>query len=77
MKYRCKAGFLIDRYDDDGHDMEEYEEIEEGTVFEKSEDAFRIAGGPDTIHLENGIQWIEITQEHLEEYFEPLEEDEA
>ena len=74
MRYRCKVGFSVDRYDDDGRDMEEYEDIEVGSVFERSEDSFRIAGGPDTIHLVNGIQWLEITQEHLDEFFEPVEE---
>ena len=74
-KYRCKVGFALDRYDDDGRLMEGYEEFEEGSVFECSEDGFRIAGGPDTVHLENGKQWLEITQEHLEAFFEPVDEE--
>lgn len=74
-KYRCKVGFLLDRYDDDGFYTDEYEEVEEGSVFERSEDWHRIAGGPDSIRLENGKQWMEITQDYLDAYFEPIDEE--
>lgn len=74
--YICKKGFLVDLLDDDGGFTEEYMEIDEGTLWERSEDPYRFAGGPDSVRLvgrkEMQDKWMEITEEHLQEYFEPL-----
>lgn len=76
MLYICKKDFLADILDDDGRLTEEYMEVDEGTLWERSEDPYRFAGGPDTVRLEGRKEmkgsWMEITEEHLNEFFELL-----
>ena len=45
--------------------------VEVGEVFQKSEEKFRCVGGTDSIRLENDNQWLEVTEETLNEYFKP------
>lgn len=71
MRYVCKQDLCLEKYDDDGGSTEEFINIEAGEVFEASEDKYRIAGGPETIHLENGRSWLEILPETLDMFFEP------
>lgn len=72
-EYVLKQDIALDRYDDDGSWTEDIKYFQAGQVFQVSDDSFRIASGPDTIHLEsdNG-DWMEITPEHFAEWFEPL-----
>jgi hypothetical protein len=73
-EYKCIKGFSIERCDDDGFTIEnEYEVIEEGTIWYVPEDEdYRFIGGE--VRLESSeLGWIEITFEHLKEYFELLE----
>lgn len=70
MKYRCIKGFLLDVYDGDGFHVDETFDVEEGTVWEETEENLL---GSD-VHLENETHWIEIAKEHLEEYFAEVEE---
>ena len=59
---------------DDGWPTDRYMIIEEGEVYEVNEDWHRIAGGYDTIRLENSNSWIELTQKSIDTYFDLLEE---
>lgn len=74
--YICKKGFMLELVDDDGGFTEEQMEIEEGTLWERSVDPYRFVGADDSVRLE-GLKemkgnWMEITEDHLKEYFEPL-----
>ena len=69
--YRCIKGFSLERCDDDGFTIEEeYETVEQGSVWHMSDDEdYRFLGGE--IRLESDdLSWIEIDKERLEEYFE-------
>ncbi|MGL4108344.1 hypothetical protein [Clostridium sp. LP20] len=71
--YKCIKGFLIEVCDGDGFTVEdEYIEIENGSIWFTPEDKdYRFIGGE--IRLEsNDVEWIEITKEHLEEYFKEV-----
>lgn len=67
--YICIQDFQLVRFDDDGRSTEDSIVFLEGDVFFRSEDPYRVAGGPDTIRLEGLAGWMEITPEHLAEYF--------
>lgn len=74
--YICKKGFMLDLVDDDGGFTEESMEVEEGSLWERSENPYRFVGADDTVRL-NGLKemkgtWMEITEETLAENFEPL-----
>ena len=75
MKYICKEGFAVEMYDDDGWSTDEYMEIEEGEVYEVNDDWHRIAGGRDTVRLENNQNgnWLELLQETIDRYFVPAD----
>lgn len=70
MKYRCIKGFCIDCCDGDGFRVDETFDVEEGTVYEETTE--NIIGGD--VHLETENNWIEISKEHLKEYFEEVSE---
>ena len=72
--YRCKQDFELEAYDDDGFSLDKAITIEAGEVFQRSENRFRVVGGPETIHLENDHAWIEITGDLLEHFFDEVKE---
>lgn len=76
MKYRCKKPLVLDLYDDDGFSAEGQKYVEVGEAFEVAETSFRVAGGPDTIRLENAMGWMELLPETIGEYFEEAKEGE-
>ena len=68
--YKCIKGFSLERYDDDGFEVEgEYLTVEENSIWNVPEDTdCRFIGGE--IRLENGdMGWLEISKDTLEEYF--------
>ncbi|KFX55811.1 hypothetical protein FDC50_15025 [Clostridium botulinum] len=72
-EYVCIKGFNVPLCDDNGFDIEnEYTDVEVGTVWYVPEDEeYRLVGGE--VRLEHNVfGWIEITNEHLNEYFEPM-----
>lgn len=71
MKYICKEGFAVELCDDDGWSTDEYMEIEQGEVYEVNDDWHRVAGGYDTIRLENNDNgnWLELLPETIDRYF--------
>ena len=74
MRYRCKKSFSVDNYDGDGFLIENSSTvIEEGTLYDLDESSSTIIGGE--VHLDSVSDgsWLEITKEHLEEYFEVME----
>ena len=76
VKFECIESFLVEKYDDDGFHIEnEYENIEKGEIFEcDSESKDRVVGSwKDTLQLINDKHWIEITKEHVREYFVQLD----
>ena len=72
--YECIKGFLIEVCDEDGFTIEnEYMDIDKGTIWYIPEDKdYRFIDGE--VRLENDTEWIEITKEHLEEYFKLISE---
>ena len=70
-RYKCKKSFCVDKYDVDGFLIENSGiVIDEGKLYEIDESGSRMIGGE--VHLDSvddGL-WLEITNEHLEEYFE-------
>ena len=79
-RYRCIKSYQVNKYDDDGFDMEEPYYINEGDIYElDTENTHRIAGGDlhlDLVEDHNGNKdvggWLETFQEDLEEYFEEV-----
>lgn len=77
-RYRCKKTFCVDNYDEDGYLIENSSTIiEEGKVYELDESGCMMIGGKNHVHLDavDGNSWIEITKDHLEEYFGRLKAD--
>jgi hypothetical protein len=74
MKYKCIKGFSVYQSDDDGGLTDDLFNIEVGTEWEVDESGFRMVGNLDDVRLEseNG-SWLEITKEHLKEFFERVE----
>lgn len=77
-RYVCKEGFSIEMVDDDGFFTEEYREVEKGSLWERSEDPYRMVGAPDTVKLnsldnDDTLSWLEITTEDLAMYFEEVD----
>ncbi|MFR4451692.1 MAG: hypothetical protein ACLT5W_02435 [Ruminococcus sp.] len=72
--YKCKKAFCVDNYDADGFLIENNSTvIEEGNIYELDESGHTMIGGE--VHLDaidNG-SWLEITKEHLKEYFDEVE----
>lgn len=72
-QYKCKKPFCVDKYDNDGFLIENSDVVvDTGKIYELDESGSTIIGGE--VHLdsvEDG-SWLEITKEHLEEYFEKL-----
>lgn len=66
MKYRCIETFTVDCYDGDGN-----ADIKCGSIWER-DDETNIIGAD--VHLDNleTMEWLEIPEEDLEKYFEPL-----
>lgn len=78
-KNKCKKSFCVDKYDDDGFMIENAATvIEEGKIYELDETGYMIIGGSDHVHLDavDDGSWLEITKEHLKEFFELLEVEE-
>ena len=72
-KYKCKKSFCVDKYDADGFLIENSATvIEIGKVYELEESGSTIIGGE--VHLDsvNDNSWLEITNEHLKEYFKEV-----
>lgn len=72
-QYKCKKSFCVDKYDDYGFLIENSDVvIDKGKIYELDESGSTIVGGE--VHLDSvdDGSWLEITKEHLEEYFEEL-----
>lgn len=73
-RYKCIKSFCVDNYDEDGFLIENSSTvIEEGKIYELYESGHTMIGGE--VHLDaidNG-SWLEITKEHLKEYFDEVE----
>lgn len=69
MKYRCINSFTVDSYDFNEMPTEEYVEISRGSIWER-DDETNIIGAE--VHLDNPetMEWLEISEKDLEEYFE-------
>lgn len=74
MKYRCKEDFELDCYTDEGMLTIGRVEIAHGSIWER-DDETNIIGAE--VHLDNNdtMEWMEITEKDLDEYFEPLNAD--
>lgn len=74
-RYKCIKSFCVDNYDADGFLIENSSTvIEEGKIYELDESGYMMIGGSDHVHLDavDG-SWLEITKEHLKEYFDEVE----
>lgn len=68
-KYRCTESFAVMLCDDDGFSMDKEKAVEAGSEWQQTENY--VIGGE--IHLERigaEWEWLEVTKEHLETYFE-------
>lgn len=73
MKYRCIQRFTVPKCDDDGFETDEECIIEENSIWERSNSKSRIVGGE--VRLDNdNCDWLEISNESLKSYFEPMKE---
>ncbi|ANU47225.1 hypothetical protein ADH76_20910 [Enterocloster clostridioformis] len=71
MKYRCKECFKVDCYTDEGMLTIGRVEIAYGSVWERDDETDIIGAG---VHLDNveTMEWLEIPDDDLVKYFEPL-----
>lgn len=69
---------LLRALKEDAQRMEDIS-IEAGEVYEVNDDWHRVAGGYDSIRLENNENgnWLELQQETIDQYFELAEEGET
>ena len=74
-KYICTSPLMLDLVDDDGNFTEDIQIIKPGEVFEMDEGQYRCVGAPDTVRLVQGLSWMEITPDTLEDCFKEVEED--
>lgn len=74
-RYKCIKSFCVDNYDADGFLIENSSTvIEEGKIYELDESGYMMIGGSDHVHLDSvDGSWLEITKEHLKEYFDEVE----
>lgn len=73
--YECIKGFSIEKCDDNGFTLDnQYEEIERASLwFTPEEDEnYRFIGGEVRLESADSNQWIEISKEHLDEYFQEI-----
>lgn len=69
--YICKEEFRVERYDDEGRGTDKYMTIGVGSRFETVDTSFRLAGGPDTIRLEDkNRRFLELLPETIDAYFD-------
>lgn len=79
-KYKCIQDFYVEKYDDNGFYTEKDFLIPKDSIWELSTGRLEIAVSP-CVRLERvwksksakTMPWIEITPEHLEQYFEKVE----
>lgn len=72
-QYKCKKSFCVDKYDDDGFLIENSSVvIDKGKIYELDDGNHKIIGGEIHLDSDEGGSWLEITKEHLEEYFEEV-----
>jgi hypothetical protein len=71
-KYKCIKGFNLPICDDDGFETDNYEIIEEGTIWHTPEDEnYRLIGGE--VRLESDdLGWLEMSKETLKQCFKPI-----
>ena len=74
MKYRCKESFELDCYTDEDMLTIGRVEIACESTWERDDETDIIGG---EVHLDNPetMEWLEISEEDLKRYFEPLTED--
>lgn len=69
---QCIKGFSLEKCDDDGFTIEnEYLIVEENTVWNISDDDYRVIGGEVRLENEDGT-WLEISSETFEDCFEEI-----
>ena len=75
MKYICKQGFEIEKFDEDGRSTESTMKVEAGSLWEVDEKASIIGG---EIHIKNreNLEWLELSKESLKGLFAPLHQKE-
>ena len=74
MKYKCIKWFSVYVSDYDGGLTDDLVNIEIGTEWEVDKSEFRMIGNLDDVRLEGEDgTWLEITKEHLKEYFERVQ----
>lgn len=81
-KYRCIQDFYVEKYDGDGFPTDKYALIPKDSIWMLSTERLEIAVSP-CVRLERVWKskryktrpWIEITPEHLEQFFEKVEVD--
>lgn len=71
MKYKCVNSFTVDNYNETGMITEERVEISRGSIWERDNETDIIGAG---VHLDNPetMEWLEISENDLKEYFELL-----
>lgn len=71
VKYRCKECFEADCYTDEGMLTTGRVEIACGSMWERDDETDIIGAG---VHLDNmeTMEWLEIPEEVLKKYFEPV-----
>ena len=77
-RYKCIKSFCVDKYDNDGFLIQNATMvIEEGKIYEVDKSGYMMIGGSNHVHLDavDDSSWLEISEEHLEKYFELLEVD--
>ena len=77
IEYKCKETLYLEKCDDNGMLTGKQFAVVEGSRWqEDTKYKYRICGGPETVRLDRIApkkkDWIEITRDTLEQYFERL-----
>ena len=72
--YECIKPFNVPYYDieTDSYDESQFYDVEIGSVWEKEDDDISGSYTGADIHLDGNNGWIEVSEEHLREYFKEL-----
>ncbi len=73
-KYECEQSLCVEIYDAHGVITKDTMLIRKGEVWEKAETEYRFCGGKDSIRLEQGYKWIEISKESFDYHFRRVED---
>lgn len=72
MRYRCKKELTVEKYEDNGFSTEDTITIEEGSIWDMDDSSSKIIGGEVRLENTESLEWLEICNKTLQDYFETI-----